>query len=1148
MMKMEHWELARVSDNAAVVTTADAVVLVITPPPGVNWRDAPLSIVNPTNRLGRLLQTLIPQLADLGLAEWSPEGFVIPHDEFAELEAHDIDAFADLIEWAPFSLALESTGWLGGQTHGYRYQFCLGARPVEVERLGSIVRRQAAFYRLDSQTFRLVQAIEGFNALGTEQKASAEAFIRFAEIRGLAGSIGAQLDRFLLTNRVVVPSRVGLDLVIEPGDRISFAPRVEGVPEAAMRAAFFNEDDVGAVYVTRDENGDPIRVVLQDRHLEVLKRMQRVRHLGGASRAEVLRDPTAVFDGIADSVDIDPAVFGLRVKGVGNFPFVAQPYVGARSGALDLPDDVTASRAGILCRYFDGREESLPIASLEQAQTIHGHAREALRTGKDVIQIDGRSILVDTSFVSALEELRIRLSAPAVGRSGSLSRPKRRRDAPDRYLLIYTNENELEYAEQEETRQDASPFTMPRSLRAGAALKKHQVAGAEWLYGSYRAGRRGCLLADDMGLGKTLQVLTLLALLIENEPDQAGPFIVVCPTILLENRTWFRDAETFFEREGAIFQPWLLLHGPELKRLRRESGVEAVVGEPVLDIERLKTYRLIFTNYETVTNYQHSFARLKDDVRVLILDEAQEAKTPNTKISHALKSMSPRFRIACTGTPVETRLLDAWNLIDFLQPGFLGSANEFINRFERPLLDDPLTAAGVVQTLREQLRFGKRDAFVIRRNKEESLEGLPKKHEHVLHCTLSDEQRAWHVSLVADVKRGGVHALTVLKDLIRLYQHPGLVPSLAPMSSPEAVKRCNKLAVTLQCLEQIEKRREKCLIFTRTLDMQQILASVIRDRFSIDVDIVNGATRRRETGSHRDTRAGLLTRFGERPGFNVIILSPEVAGAGLTIVEANHVIHYGRWWNPAKEAQATDRVYRLGQMRDVYIHYPVASDPLGQFETFDQKLDALLRRRRALASEFLSPLPPEDELRLELVDSLADSDPARETVVKLSPDEIKQLSWSQFEALAAALEDARGSSICLTPLTGDDGIDVIARRGSELRLIQCKHTMWGARVEQDVVFEVIAGFDAYRARYLTSRQRQQQLVPVLVTNGEFSRAARREAGLRGVVLVSGTDLQISIMGTQLSAPAIERFSRQRLASMGAVKAWLEKQDLEGQWN
>jgi len=235
MVTMQSWELARVADNVAIVNRAAGVLLHISPSPAVNWRDAPLTIINPTNRLGRLLQTLIPQLADLGLAEWSPEGFVIPHEDFAELEAHDVDAFADLIEWAPFSLVLESTGWLGGETHSYRYQLCLGARPVDVERLGSVVRRAGTFYRLDAQTFRLLQAIDSFNALDVNQKASPEAFIRFAEIKGLASSVGAQLDQYLLTNRVLVPARVGLDLVVEPGDRISFAPRIEGVPEAAIR-------------------------------------------------------------------------------------------------------------------------------------------------------------------------------------------------------------------------------------------------------------------------------------------------------------------------------------------------------------------------------------------------------------------------------------------------------------------------------------------------------------------------------------------------------------------------------------------------------------------------------------------------------------------------------------------------------------------------------------------------------------------------------------------------------------------------------------------------------------------------------------------------------------------------------------------------
>src|SRR2546425_5092239 len=114
----------------------------------------------------------------------------------------------------------------------------------------------------------------------------------------------------------------------------------------------------------------------------------------------------------------------------------------------------------------------------------------------------------------------------------------------------------------------------------------------------------------------------------------------------------------------------------------------------------------------------------------------------------------------------------------------------------------------------------------------------------------------------------------------------------------------------------------------------------------------------------------MVQRFRDHSGFNVIVLSPDVAGIGLTLVEANHVIHYGRWWNSAKESQATDRVYRIGQMRDVHVYYPIATDPEGAFEAFDEKLDALIQRRRQLAQDFLAPMPREEALERELLTDL----------------------------------------------------------------------------------------------------------------------------------------------------------------------------------
>ena len=173
---------------------------------------------------------------------------------------------------------------------------------------------------------------------------------------------------------------------------------------------------------------------------------------------------------------------------------------------------------------------------------------------------------------------------------------------------------------------------------------------------------------------------------------------------------------------------------------------------------------------------------------------------------------------------------------------------------------------------------------------------------------------------------------------MRLSQHPALVPRYEPIEAAEALAQCPKLRMVLDCLHDIKVQREKALIFTRTLDMQQLLAQVIDAEFGLHVDIINGATSRRgNTHSGNQTRRAMVQRFREHPGFNVIVLSPDVAGIGLTLVEANHVIHYGRWWNPARESQATDRVYRIGQMRDVHVYYPIATDPEGAFETFDEK-------------------------------------------------------------------------------------------------------------------------------------------------------------------------------------------------------------------
>lgn len=326
--------------------------------------------------------------------------------------------------------------------------------------------------------------------------------------------------------------------------------------------------------------------------------------------------------------------------------------------------------------------------------------------------------------------------------------------------------------------------------------------------------------------------------------------------------------------------------------------------------------------------------------------------------------------------------------------------------------------------------------------------------------------------------------------------------------------------------------------------MQQLLVSVLNTEFGLTVDIVNGATSRRgDTRSGNHTRKANVNRFRESRGFNVLVLSPDVAGIGLTLVEANHVIHYGRWWNPAKESQATDRVYRIGQTQDVHVYYPIAVDPQGTFETFDEKLDALIRRRRKLAADFLAPMPSEDNLGQELLNDILGTSKNQDEpndVRPLSRDDVRRLAWDRFEALVAVTEERRGAQVFLTPRAGDGGIDVIAMREHEIRLIQCKHTIWDANVDANVIAEVMSAFDGYRARFLRALPRTFMLCPVLVTNGSFTARARAEVKGRDIRLVANTDLWQLLNETPCTPGDVEAMESRRLASMRDVQVAIER--------
>ena len=721
-------------NSGSVIVTAEAEGVIITH--GQGSRSSTVS------RFERILPALLLQLEDMEIgSKQSETSWCIPYTEFAELESREIDAFENLCKWSPFTLELESTRWLGAADFRYRYRFFQGRSPIPIERRGCFVSAHNDLFRLDADSFNLLEAIDGFNVAPSADRASS-ALLQFSRIKGLATSVGAKLDKYLSAERVLLPSKLGVDIVAEEGGRISFVPKVEGVPQDALTSAFFAADDIESVYAVDDPAGGRIRVIFDDTQQEVLRRIQRVRHLGGQSKAKVMRDPSAVFDGLSGATEF---AFGPRVTGVGDFPFAVRPYVDARTGIFDgLPPVAPRTpEYGLECRYTDGTCERVRFSSRQELLQFRNHVADARSRGVGTVEMNARTISVDSALESSLDELlRDDGSRPM-----QPEEPKR----SGQYVLILTNETQVDYQEADGSNETNHFLNVPTAFDAEA--KPHQTIGFQWLRKNYDRNRSGCLLADDMGLGKTLQVLLFLASLIESgdlsdKQDGNGnlppwnPILVVAPVILIENATWESDMRSFFRAEGAVFEPLLVLHGPTIKHLRNPDvqGRETALGHAALRLEALRKYKVVLTNYETVVNYQHSFARMRWSA--VVTDEAQEYKTPSTKVSHALKALTARFRIACTGTPVETQLFDIWNLFDFLQPGILlGSASEFRSNYESSEQTNNLPR------LRERLKLGMSDAHLLRRNKEDVLD-LPPKHEHYLESDLSQAQLNWHIDLL----------------------------------------------------------------------------------------------------------------------------------------------------------------------------------------------------------------------------------------------------------------------------------------------------------------------------------------------------------------------------------------------------------------
>ncbi len=447
-------------------------------------------------------------------------------------------------------------------------------------------------------------------------------------------------------------------------------------------------------------------------------------------------------------------------------------------------------------------------------------------------------------------------------------------------------------------------------------LREYQKRGVSWLQYLEKLGLNGCL-ADDMGLGKTIQVIAHL-IIEKNQNQTVLPTLLIAPTSVLGN--WYKEVEKF---------------GPNLK-VMIHHGNNRIKDE--------KTFEGEVVNYDLVIT---SFNLARKDLKLLnkviwqriVLDEAQNIKNPKAAQTVAILKLKSNYKLALTGTPVENRLLDLWSIFNFLNGGYLGKQAQFKKSFEIPIQkNNDKTKSSILKKLVEP--------FILRRLKTDKdiIKDLPSKIEHKQYCNLTKEQASLYELVVKEVKvaldnaEGIKRSGLILSTLMRLKQICNHPRQFLQDNSEFTPKRSHKLERLGEMIEEVMAEGESLLIFSQFTEICESLQVYLKQSFYYNTYYLHG-------GTSRTKREQMIEEFqDDNTEPSVFILSLKAGGVGITLTKANHVFHFDRWWNPAVENQATDRAFRIGQKKNVFVHKFVT---LG---TLEEKIEQMIEDKKTIAN------------------------------------------------------------------------------------------------------------------------------------------------------------------------------------------------------
>lgn len=869
----------------------------------------------------------LSELVDNGFAESEGCECTVPYENIYLID-NDDRLILGLPKSYDKAMRLRSLG--GFRESGFSYALDLlkhapAGDVLPYRRTGNVVEIGSEGYLLTEAQYKLVLEVEDFNATDPGLKTDTYNMLRFAGIKTLAQEAGCVLDDYLQGEEVYAPEKIGVQVTADE-QGINVQPAIPVPENAGFQRSFDRNRKVGNRYNIPTGDGGRLRVILtpeQKEGLETLKTM------GGHGKTkeevqDLIQRPTEYFD--PDAFDLTELYSG-RVIEIGLYKPVVHPFVSPYHSTWFVGADVEDPQEGT---------SRITIENEEQLDKLKKAIMQARETKSEIVDYENtRMAIDDAEMLSDMAEKQLKEANRPITLDGD--------DCGKGYkvLVIKDNADFMHFSAESAgvERKSTYDFSVNPNMNPEYKLKDHQVEGVAWLQHLYQSGASGCLMADDMGLGKTLQVLYFIDWHARVHADHK-PYLVVAPVSVLEN--WQREYERFFL-------------SPRLNITRLRAGdVPRQVSRA--DIDRLSKADIILTNYETLRMVQLNLCAVEFDI--IVLDEAQRIKTPGTMVTTAAKALKGNFKIAMTGTPVENTLRDLWCIMDFCVPGLLGNSKQFAAQYQSPLSkEEDVDIAAMGDELHEKLGM-----YFMRRMKSDVVNDLPDKQETKLPVKMPSVQESAYRAVINVY--GEDMVLTAIMGIRSVSDHPYLgKKDFASYDADELIEASARLQAAVSVLDEVKSRNEKVIIFEERKDIQKMLRRICHERFGILPRVINGDTPPivRSNSNNRMTRQATIDEFQAVPGFNIIIMSPLAAGMGLNVTGANHVIHHSRHWNPAKENQATDRVYRIGQDKDVFVYYPMAVSD--SFKSYDLVLDELLERKNELAQ---STIFPTDRLEVKL--------------------------------------------------------------------------------------------------------------------------------------------------------------------------------------